>query len=117
MQATKKEKRLRRARRTRARIHKQRDTRLTVYRSNMHVYAQVIDSSGVVVATASTLEKGFRQLGITSNIEAARRIGEAIAKRCLDKGIKAIAFDRSGYKYHGRVEALAAAAREAGLEF
>lgn len=91
--------------------------RLTVYRSNKHIYAQLIDDeAGHTVISASTNEKDA-SLDHTSNIEAAKYVGEQIAKRAKDAGIETIVFDRSGYKYHGRVKALADAAREAGLQF
>ncbi|WP_010307931.1 50S ribosomal protein L18 [Kurthia senegalensis] len=90
--------------------------RLNVYRSNKHIYAQVIDDiQGVTLVSASTMETGFE--GTASNIEAAKKVGETIAKKAADKNIKAVVFDRGGYLYHGRVQALAEAARENGLEF
>jgi len=91
--------------------------RLNVYRSNKNIYVQLIDDiKGVTVASASTADK---ELGIEggNNIEAAKKVGEAIAKRAQEKGYKSVVFDRGGYLYHGRVKALADAAREAGLEF
>lgn len=89
--------------------------RLAVYRSLKHISAQVIDdSSGSTLAAASTLEKSFKATG---NAEGAKKVGEAIAKRAIEKGIKAVVFDRGGFRYHGRVASLADAAREAGLEF
>ena len=91
--------------------------RLNVFRSNKHVYAQVIDDvNGVTLASASSLEKDFG-LESTANLEAAQKIGELVAKRAAEKGISAVVFDRGGYLYHGRVKALADAARENGLEF
>ena len=91
--------------------------RLNVYRSNKHIYAQLIDDvKGVTLASASTLDKELN-LESTSNIEAAAKVGELIAKRAVEKGYKSVVFDRGGYLYHGRVKALAEAAREAGLEF
>ena len=91
--------------------------RLNVYRSNKHIYAQLIDDvNGVTLASASTVDKELT-LDATSNAEAAKQVGELIAKRALDKGFKSVVFDRGGYLYHGRVKALADAAREAGLEF
>jgi len=90
--------------------------RLCVYRSNKHISAQIIDDvNGVTLVSASTLEKTFEGSG--SNKEAARKIGGIIAKRALDKGIKAVVFDRGGYLYHGRVSELAEGAREGGLQF
>ncbi|TFD99358.1 MULTISPECIES: 50S ribosomal protein L18 [Jeotgalibacillus] len=91
--------------------------RLNVYRSNKHIYAQLIDDvNGVTLASASTKDK---ELGLESggNVEAATKVGEAIAKRAAEKGMKSVVFDRGGYLYHGRVKALADAARENGLEF
>jgi large subunit ribosomal protein L18 len=91
--------------------------RLNVYRSNKNIYAQLIDDEqGVTLASASTLDK---DLGIESagNVQAAQKVGELIAKRAVEKGFKSVVFDRGGYLYHGRVKALADAARENGLEF
>lgn len=91
--------------------------RLAVYRSNKHVYAQLIDDTkGVTLASASTLDKDLN-LESTSNLEAAQKVGELIAKRAVENGYKSVVFDRSGYLYHGRIQALADAARENGLEF
>ena len=91
--------------------------RLNVYRSNKHIYAQLIDDvNGVTLASASTLDKDLTVEG-TSNSEAAKKVGELIAKRAVEKGYKSVVFDRGGYLYHGRVKALAEAARENGLEF
>ncbi len=90
--------------------------RLAVYRSNAHISAQIIDDEArVTLAAASTYEASFE--GIGSNKEAAKKIGEIIAKRALEKGITAVVFDRGGYIYHGRVSELAAGAREGGLQF
>ena len=90
---------------------------LNVYRSNKHIYAQLIDDiKGVTLASASTLDKELN-LESTSNVEAAKKVGELIAKRAVEKGYKSVVFDRGGYLYHGRVKALAEAARETGLEF
>lgn len=93
--------------------------RLAVFRSNSHVYAQVIDDvAGKTIVSASTLEKDIKaELKNTDDIEAATKVGDVVAKRALEKGIKAVVFDRGGYIYHGKVKALADAAREAGLEF
>ncbi|MBE5827761.1 MAG: 50S ribosomal protein L18 [Butyrivibrio sp.] len=93
--------------------------RLAVFRSNNHVYAQVIDDvAGKTLVSASTLEKDIKaELKNTDDIEAATKVGDVVAKRALEKGIKAVVFDRGGYIYHGKVKALADAAREAGLEF
>jgi large subunit ribosomal protein L18 len=91
--------------------------RLNVFRSNKHIYAQVIDDmNGVTLASASTLDKDFT-LESSSNLEAAKLIGELVAKRAVEKGISAVVFDRGGYLYHGRIQALADAARENGLQF
>ncbi len=115
----KKTTRLRRARKTRYKIRELRADRLCIYRTPRHIYAQIIaGDSGATVAAASTVEKALAAgLKSTGNVEAAKRVGEEIAKRAKDKGILKVAFDRSGFKYHGRVKALADAAREAGLEF
>lgn len=92
--------------------------RLNVYRSNKHIYVQLIDDvSGTTLASASTKDKELNVTGSNSNVEAAKEVGEMIAKRAQDKGYKSVVFDRGGYLYHGRVKALADAAREAGLEF
>ena len=93
--------------------------RLAVFRSNYHVYAQVIDDeAGKTLVSASTLEKDIKaELKNTDNVEAAAYIGDVVAKRAIEKGIKTVVFDRAGYIYHGKVEALADAARKAGLEF
>lgn len=91
--------------------------RLNVFRSNKHIYAQLIDDvNGVTLASASTLDKEV-SLDATSNTDAAAKVGELVAKRAVDKGYKVIVFDRGGYLYHGRIKALADAARENGLEF
>ncbi|RVU54077.1 50S ribosomal protein L18 [Anaerosphaera multitolerans] len=91
--------------------------RLSVYRSDAHIYAQIIDDEkGHTLASASTLDKSL-ELSSTKNLEAAKKIGETIAKRALDAGIEEVVFDRSGYLYHGRIKALAEAARETGLKF
>ncbi|RZC89104.1 hypothetical protein C5167_030794 [Papaver somniferum] len=95
--------------------------RLSVFRSNKHLYAQVIDDSKMhTLASASTMQKAIsEQLDFTAGptIEVAKKVGEIIAKSCLEKGIVKVAFDRGGYPYHGRIEALADAAREHGLQF
>ena len=115
----KKEQRLRRARQTRARIALQRVARLTVFRSNQHIYASVISDDGAkVVASVSTAEKALRaQLGNGGNTAAASAVGRLIAEKARAAGIERVAFDRAGFAYHGRVKALAEAAREAGLQF
>ncbi|MBB3114304.1 large subunit ribosomal protein L18 [Paenibacillus phyllosphaerae] len=92
--------------------------RLSVFRSSKHIYAQLIDDvQGVTIAAASTLDKEITDLGNGGNVEAARKIGELIANRAKAKGVEEVVFDRGGYLYHGRVQALAEAAREAGLQF
>jgi len=117
---TKKEQRLRRSRQTRVRIAIQRVARLTVFRSNLHIYAQVVsEDGGKVLAAASTAEKSVReQLNSKGgNVAAATLIGKLIAEKAKAAGVEKVAFDRSGFAYHGRVKALAEAAREAGLQF
>ena len=115
----KKSSRLRRARKTRARIKGQGATRLCVHRTPRHIYAQIISGDGgAVLVSASTVEKDFRAGGdYGGNIAAAAAIGKLVAERASSAGIEQVAFDRSGYKYHGRVKALADAARESGLKF
>ncbi|MDP1901848.1 MAG: 50S ribosomal protein L18 [Rubrivivax sp.] len=119
MSMTKKEQRLRRARQTRLRIAKQGTARLAVHRSNLHIYAAIVSDDGArVLASASTAEKEVReQLANGGNVAAASIIGKRIAERAKAAGIDKVAFDRSGFAYHGRVKALAEAAREAGLQF
>jgi|SRR5690554_722001 len=115
----KKTARLRRARKARAKINELGVNRLSVYRTPRHIYAQIITpESGRTLATASTVEKDVRgQLTSTGNRDAAVVVGKLIAERAQAAGITQVAFDRSGFKYHGRVQALAEAAREAGLKF
>ncbi len=115
----KKKARLRRARKTRAKIRRVGSYRLTVFRSPRHIYAQIFTPDGSsVVAAASTVEKAVREsLESTGNVEAAAKVGELIAQRAKEKGITKVAFDRAGFLYHGRVKRLAEAARENGLEF
>jgi len=115
----KKQTRLRRARRTRARIKERSVVRLCVHRTPRHIYAQVIAPEGnKVLVSASTLDGDVRKdLEKTGNATAAAAVGRMIAERAQAAGIKNVAFDRSGFKYHGRVKALADAAREGGLEF
>jgi large subunit ribosomal protein L18 len=118
----KKEQRLRRARQTRARIAIHRVARLTVHRSNLHIYASVVSDDGArVLASASTAEADVRaQLGGAGkggNSAAAALVGKRIAEKAKAAGVEAVAFDRAGFAYHGRVKALAEAAREAGLKF
>ncbi len=119
---SKKEQRLRRARQTRIRIAKQGVARLTVNRTNLHIYASVISGDGArVLATASTAESEMRKTlggaGKGGNAAAAEQVGKRIAERAKAAGIEQVAFDRAGFAYHGRVKALAEAAREAGLQF
>ncbi len=123
MSMTKKEQRLRRSRQTRVRIALQGVARLAVHRSNLHIYASIVSGDGgQVLASASTAEKEIRdQLGADgkggANVAAATLIGKRIAEKAKAAGIDKVAFDRSGFAYHGRVKALAEAAREAGLQF
>jgi large subunit ribosomal protein L18 len=114
----KRTKRQRRAGRTRARIALQEIHRLCIHRTPRHIYAQIIaPDRSTVVASASTVQKSMREgLKSTGNKEAAQAVGKAIAERAAEKGVTKVAFDRSGFRYHGRVKALADAAREAGLE-
>ncbi len=114
---SKKQARIRRARRVRAKIRELSVYRLCVHRTGQHIYAQVIAPTGDrVVAAASTVEKDLRG-GATSNKDAAATVGKLIAERAKAAGITDVAFDRSGFKYHGRIQALADAAREGGLQF
>ena len=108
--------RLRRARKSRSNIRNQESPRLSVYRSSQHFYAQIFDSLGSkVIVSASTVEKDMNLK--SNNIDAAAQVGKKVAERALENGVKKVVFDRSGYKYHGRIKALADSAREAGLEF
>lgn len=111
--------RLRRARKTRAKIAELKVTRLSVHRTNTHIYAQIIAETGdKVIVSASTVEADVRKnLQNGGNIEAAALIGKLIAQKAKKAGVTTVAFDRSGYKYHGRIKALADAARENGLSF
>jgi large subunit ribosomal protein L18 len=116
----KKQARMRRAARARAKIRELDVFRLCVHRTPRHIYAQVIaPDGGKVIASASTVEKGFRQTaqGHSGNATAAATIGKVIAERARAAGVERVAFDRSGFRYHGRVKALADAAREGGLQF
>ena len=114
----KKVSRLKRARRGRAKIQELKVMRLSIHRTPRHIYAQVFDDASHVVAAASTLQKDVAEgLKGTGNVDAARAVGRAIAERAKAKGVTRVAFDRSGFKYHGRVKALADAAREHGLAF
>lgn len=114
----KKSSRTRRARRTRAKISELAVPRLSVHRTPRHIYAQVIAATGSeVVASASTVQADLKgKVKYSGNIEAASAVGKAIAEKALAAGVSSVAFDRSGFKYHGRVKALADAAREAGLK-
>ncbi len=115
----KNEARQRRARKTRARIAEQKTVRLAIHRTNLHIYAQVISADGgKILASASTLEADVRKsVGNGGNAAAAAVVGKRIAEKAKIAGITAVAFDRSGNKYHGRIKALADAAREHGLQF
>jgi large subunit ribosomal protein L18 len=113
----KKASRLRRAKRGRMKMRELGAMRLSVYRTPRHMYAQVFSAEGdKVLAAASTLDKELRS-GATGNVEAAAKVGALLAERAKAAGVSKVAFDRSGFKYHGRIKALADAAREGGLEF
>ena len=114
----KKSSRLRRARKTRAKISELAVPRLSIHRTPRHIYAQVIAASGSeVIASVSTVQSDMKgQVKYTGNIDAATAVGKAIAEKAIAAGVSSVAFDRSGFKYHGRVKALADAAREAGLK-
>ncbi len=115
--SAKNDSRLRRARRARTRMRELGVSRLSVHRTPRHIYAQVIAPAGdKVLASASTLDSSLRS-GSTGNIAAAAAVGKLVAERAREAGVDKVAFDRSGYKYHGRIKALADAARESGLEF
>ncbi len=117
--SNKKTSRIRRARRARAKIRELGITRLCVYRTPRHIYAQVIESAengDAVIVAASTLDATLRK-STTGNVDAATAVGALVAERAVAAGIKEVAFDRSGFKYHGRVKALADAARSGGLKF
>lgn len=117
MSSDKRTARLRRAKRSRMQMRERGAVRLSVYRTPRHIYAQLIAPEGdKVLASASTLDKSLRS-GATGNVEAAGKVGQLIAERAKGAGVSQVAFDRSGFKYHGRVKALADAAREGGLEF
>lgn len=111
--------RIRRAKRTRYKIRELNVTRLCVLKTPRHVYAQLTTADGATtLAAASTLDKELRKkLKITGNVDAAKEVGKLIAKRGLAAGVREVAFDRSGYSFHGRIKALAEAAREVGLQF
>ena len=126
MSLNKKDQRVRRSRQTRARIAVQRVARLTVHRTNLHIYASVISDDGArVLASASTAEADLRKelggdekkAGKGGNVAAASLVGKRIAEKAKAAGVERVAFDRAGFAYHGRVKALAEAAREAGLQF
>jgi large subunit ribosomal protein L18 len=113
----KKEQRLRRAKRSRSKIRELGANRLCVHRTPRHIYAQIITPAGdAVLASASTVEKDLRA-SATGNVDAAAQVGKLIAERAKAAGVETVAFDRSGFRYHGRVKALAEAARENGLQF
>ena len=115
----KKKARMRRATKLRAKCKELVAVRLCVYRTSQHIYAQLIDpAQGKIVAVASTLDKELKKkLKSSGNVAAANEVGKAIAERGIKAGVKKVAFDRSGFKYHGRIKALADAAREGGLIF
>ncbi len=115
----KKDARIRRGKKARFKMRELGVTRLCINRTSRHIYAQVISpEDGSVIASASTLDKDIRsEVKYSGNTDAAKAVGKAIAERAKAKGVEAVAFDRSGYKYHGRVSALADAARESGLQF
>ncbi|MCA8837564.1 MAG: 50S ribosomal protein L18 [Gammaproteobacteria bacterium] len=118
MQTTKKSARLRRALRARSVIRRLEVVRLQVHRSNRHIYAQVIDSGNRVIASASTRSKAVAAAdNYTGNKESAALVGTAIAEKAIKAGVSRVAFDRSGFRYHGRIKALADKAREGGLQF
>ncbi|MDC0947917.1 50S ribosomal protein L18 [Gammaproteobacteria bacterium] len=116
---SKRDNRLRRARRQRLKMRELDAVRLTVHRTSQHIYAQVLDGSGSrVLASASTLQADVRsKIKNGGNIDAAKAVGQSIAEKAKAAGVDTVAFDKSGFKYHGRVQALADAAREAGLKF
>ncbi|MDO8304298.1 50S ribosomal protein L18 [Herminiimonas sp.] len=118
----KKQSRLRRGRQTRAKIAELKVVRLAVHRTNLHIYASIIGPDAKILASASTLEAEVRlelagQSGKGGNTAAAALVGKRVAEKALKAGIAEVAFDRSGFRYHGRVKAVAEAAREAGLKF
>ena len=119
MKLTKKDRRLRRATRARAKIRETGAARLTVHRTPQHIYAQITTPDGAkVIAAASTVQEAVaKELKRTGNATAAKAVGRAIAERAKAAGVESVAFDRSGFKYHGRIKALAEAARANGLEF
>jgi large subunit ribosomal protein L18 len=119
MQITKKDRRLRRAVKTRAHIRTLGVARLSVHKTPRHIYAQLTDAQGAkVIASASTVQNAVKgELKNTGNVEAAKAVGRVIAERAKAAGVTKVAFDRAGFRFHGRIKALADAARESGLEF
>jgi large subunit ribosomal protein L18 len=119
MQIRKKERRLRRAVKTRAHIRNLGVARLSIHKTPRHIYAQLTDAGGSkVIASASTVQAALKEsVKYTGNVDAAKAVGRAIAERAKAAGVTKVAFDRAGFRYHGRVKALADAARESGLEF
>ena len=119
MQISKKDRRLRRATKTRAHIRTLGVARLSVHKTPRHIYAQLTDAQGAkVIAAASTVQTAVKgELKATGNVEAAKAVGRAIAERAKAAGVTQVSFDRAGFRYHGRIKALADAAREAGLQF
>ncbi|HEU4627837.1 MAG TPA: 50S ribosomal protein L18 [Steroidobacteraceae bacterium] len=116
---SKKDRRLRRALKTRAHIRTLGSPRLSVHKTPRHIYAQLTDAQGAkVIAVASTVQTDVKgELKSTGNVEAAKAVGRAIAERAKAAGVTRVSFDRAGFRYHGRIKALAEAARESGLEF
>ena len=115
---SKKNARIRRAKAFRHHVKRLGIARMSVRKTLQHIYVQVTDAESNVLCSASSLDKELRgDVKYCGNCEAAKKVGTMIAKRCLDKGVKQVAFDRSGFKYHGRIKSLADAAREAGMEF
>jgi large subunit ribosomal protein L18 len=118
MSMSKQASRTRRGKKTRKHIERLRVHRLTVHKTNQHIYAQILEPvTGRVCAVASTVSKSFKATGSTSNIDSAKQVGSMLAELAKKAGVKSVAFDRSGFKYHGRVKALADGAREGGIEF
>ena len=114
----KKNSRLKRSKKARIQFKEKLKNRLVVYRSSRHIYAQIINSESNVIVATSTLSKESKDLAsYTGNVESASFVGKLIAEKALSKGINSVVFDRSGFKYHGRVAALAESARNSGLQF
>lgn len=111
-----KQARLKRAKRTRKKMAELEAVRLSVHRTPRHIYAQVLDHTGNVLASAASVEKSMAGMGYTGNIDMAKRVGKAVAERAKKAGIQKMAFDRSGFRYHGRIKALADAVREESIE-